>query len=926
MSVELQSLITKLNPTCRRCFEKAADLCVKHTNFNVEIEHLLSRLIDMPESEFVTILRYYEAPLANVRAELSMAVERLKRGNARTPAMSPYILALLREAWLVSSIRLGSSVIRSGGIALAVIDHDPIRGPLLEGIPSLRRIPRDRLRADLVELVRGSAEAGESPPAARPGAAEGEAAFAPSRTETPALDQYTIDLTEEARRNRIDPIEARESEIGQLIDILTRRRQNNPILTGDAGVGKTAVVEGLALRIVKKDVPPPLQGVALKTLDLGLLQAGAGLKGEFEERLKSVINEVKRSPQPIILFIDEAHTLIGAGGQAGQGDAANLLKPALARGELRTIAATTWSEYKAHFEKDPALTRRFQVVKVNEPTEENAIIMLRGVVRNLERHHGVRILDEAVRDAVRLSHRYISGRLLPDKAISVLDTACARVTVGQNSTPPVLEAAIQRSRRIEEERRILEREQLTGADHAVRLEEIEVELKRLAALESELRERWQNELTAIQQIRRLEEALEELRQRTPLPEEEIDDRRDELAREKGRLAALQGKDPMLSTWVDGNVVAKVISNWTGIPVGKMMLDEVQIILRLKEEMEQRIIGQPHALTAIARRIQTYHANLDDPSRPVGVFLLTGPSGVGKTETAITLADLLYGGEHNMITVNMSEYQEAHTVSSLKGAPPGYVGYGKGGVLTEAVRRNPYSVVLLDEVEKAHPDVLELFYQVFDKGALEDGEGIPVDFRNTLILLTSNVGSEITSELFERCFPEEPPLDDLQKELRRELTNHFSPAFLGRLVVVPYFPLGDVELYRIVRLKLNKIQQRFHDNHKARLNYDESLIMQIVNRCNEAQSGARNIDHILTDTLLPTLSVEILKRTLEGKGFAEIDVSFDEQGGTRAVFHDSPQTAAAKVPLLAAPERLEGVREDEKEGEDLDSLLDWLKSS
>ncbi len=917
MSVELQPLITKLNPTCRRCFEKAADLCVRHTNYNVEIEHLLTQLIDMPDSEFVSVLRCYDIPLSDVRAELALAVEKLKRGNARTPAMSPFILALLREAWLVSSIRLGSSLIRSGALALALIDQDNIRGSIFESMPSLQRIPRERLRVDLKDLVRGSGEAGESPPLEKAAAGNEDGAATPSRSETPALDQYTIDLVEEARANRIDPIEGRDTEIGQLIDILTRRRQNNPILTGDAGVGKTAVVEGLALRILNHDVPPPLRNVQLKSLDMGLLQAGTGLRGEFEERLKSVINEVKHSPQPIILFIDEAHTLVGAGAQAGQGDAANLLKPALARGELRTIAATTWSEYKAHFEKDPALTRRFQVVKVEEPDEDNGVVMVRSVAPNLERHHRVRILDEAVREAVRLSHRYISGRQLPDKAISALDTACARVTVSQNSTPPVLEAAIKRDRRLREEQRILERERSTGADHDERLGEIQQELKELEGLSAELDRRWKDELGAIKEIRRLEEGLEERRAaKQPPAEQELADLRSELDARKAELADLQGEDPILSIWVDASVVAKVVSNWTGIPVGKMLRDEMNLILRLKEEMEASIIGQPHALTAVARRIQTYHANLDDPNRPVGVFLLVGPSGVGKTETAITLADLLYGGEHNMITVNMSEYQEAHTVSSLKGAPPGYVGYGKGGVLTEAVRRNPYSVVLLDEVEKAHPDVLELFYQVFDKGTLEDGEGVLVDFRNTLILLTSNVGSEITSDLFERFYPEEPPLEELQRELRGELTRHFSPAFLGRLVVVPYFPLGDVELYRIVQLKLGKIQRRFLENHKARLTYDESLIMQVVMRCNEAQSGARNIDHILTDTLLPALSVEILKRVVDNRGFSAIQVSFDPEGGVQAELSDRPAAGGARAEVV------EGGAPDE---EDLDRLTDRLKS-
>lgn len=918
MSTELKPLISKLNPICRRAFEGAAELCVKQTHFTVEIEHLLTKLLEITDSDCFILLKYYDIALPTLRMELVRSLEKIKPGSTRTPAMSPYIIALLREAWVISSLRMENPLIRSGAMILAMLDHDAIRGSLIESMPSLLKIPRESLRADLQDLLRHSPEAKQSQSTAE---TSSNTAAGAANTPTPSLDQYTVDLIEEAQRGRIDPVEGRDNEIRQLIDILTRRRQNNPILTGEAGVGKTAVVEGFALRIFKKDVPPALHNVAVRTLDLGLLQAGAGVKGEFENRLKSVIEEVRSSPQPIILFIDEAHTLIGAGGQAGQGDAANLLKPALARGELRTIAATTWSEYKAHIEKDPALTRRFQVVAVGEPSEDDAIIMLRTTVANLEKHHQVRILDEAVRDAVRLSHRYISGRQLPDKAISVLDTACARVTVAQNSTPPVLEATRRRLARLEEEQHLLTREQTAGADHNTRLVEITRVLMSLNQIHDGLQQRWEDELAAVKQMRALEQKLD-----TYLPEQvEVVDLQAALAQAKAHLQDLQRKDAMIPAWVDARIVANVISNWTGIPVGKMLTDEIDTILHLKQHLEKRIIGQNHALVSIARRIQTYRANLDDPNKPVGVFMLVGPSGVGKTETAVTLADLLYGGEHNMVTVNMSEYQEAHTVSSLKGAPPGYVGYGKGGVLTEAVRRNPYCVVLLDEVEKAHPDVMEVFFQVFDKGVMEDGEGISVDFRNTVILLTSNIGSDTIIQRFESSFPNEPDLAGLTQAIRPELLQHFKAAFLGRMVIVPYFPLGDVEIYRIVQLKLQRIQQRFVDNHQAALRYDENLIMSIVHRCTESQSGARNIDHLLTDTLLPMLSMEILQHAAEGNTFTGIHLFCDDKGQFCYEFDDKmleSNTSECVTPIesIAAPKAADSLFGD------LDSLLDWLKSS
>ncbi len=875
MEFELKTLIDMLNPVCRKALEGSAGLCVAQTNYNVEIEHLFLKLIELPDTDLERLLAHYDLARAGVIGDLTRAIERLKRGNSQTPALSPHIPRLLQEAWMISTLHLGGRQIRSGALLLALLDNSSLRGLAVDSFQGLIGVPREKLRAELRDVIAGSGEdaASSGPAAVAPGPARG--------TSGEALALYTHDLTGQARAGTIDPIFGRDMEIRQIVDILTRRRQNNPILTGEAGVGKTAVVEGFALRIVAGDVPPSLRDVSLRTLDLGLLQAGAGVKGEFENRLKSVIAEVKGSPQPIILFIDEAHTMIGAGGSAGQGDAANLLKPALARGELRTIAATTWSEYKKYFEKDPALTRRFQVVKVEEPDEPGATDMLRGIVTVLEQHHQVRILDAAVREAVRLSNRYITGRQLPDKAISVLDTACARVAIGQNATPPALEGVLSRMARLELELGVLKREQLSSPGHAARIIELTGEKETCAAERARLQERWEQELAMVGEINELQSRIEML-----AGEEEERSQSDALVAEldglRDALEEVQGKEPMVHASVDPDVVAAVVSGWTGIPVGKMVADEIRSVLTLKERMAERIIGQAHTLDAISRRIRTSRAELDDPGKPVGVFLLVGPSGVGKTETAITLADLLYGGERNMVTVNMSEYQESHTVSALKGSPPGYVGYGQGGVLTEAVRRNPYSVVLLDEVEKAHPDVMELFYQVFDKGRLEDGEGTEVDFKNTVILLTSNLGSDEIAA-YCRSHPGAADHDLLAELIRPALLSHFKPALLGRLVVIPYLPLGDAEIRQIVRLKLEKIRRRFRQSHNADLVIDESLIAAVADRCTEVESGARNIDHILTQTLLPELSERVLERMAGENPFWSVRIGVGAGGGFDYVF-------------------------------------------
>jgi len=654
------------------------------------------------------------------------------------------------------------------------------------------------------------------------------------------------------------------------VDILSRRRQNNPVRTGEDGVGKTAVVQGLALRIVEGDVPPPLKNVALHTLDLGLLQAGAGIKGEFENRLKSVISEVKASPVPIILFIDEAHTLIGAGGAAGSGDAANLLKPALARGELRTIAATTWSEYKKYFEKDAALTRRFQVVKIEEPEEEKALMMMRAVAPFLEKHHGVMITDDALRDAVRLSHRYLTARQLPDKSVSVLDTACARVAIGLNATPLPVEAATRRIAEIERELKRLQREALIGRDHAQRMAALAAERDAARQTLEDLSGKWQTETEAAKAIMALRQEIQGLAEKEPPESPLLLQKQTELKQAEAKLSGLQAGSPLVQIAVDSDIVSEVISGWTGIPTGRMLRDEIDTVLQMEALLGERIIGQDHALTSIAQMIQTAHAGIEDPSKPTAVFLFVGPSGVGKTETALALSELLYGGEENMITINMSEYQESHTVSGLKGSPPGYVGYGEGGVLTEAVRRRPYSVVLLDEVEKAHPDVMELFYQVFDKGRLEDGEGRQIDFKNTVIILTSNVGTDLIMKVCadEETIPAPPALAEM---LRPEMLKHFKPAFLGRLKVVPYFPITDRNMRRIIELKLNRVAKRMRENRNVVFVYDQALVDSIAQRCTEVASGARNVDHIMTNTLLPEMSKELLSRMAGGEQINQIKV-------------------------------------------------------
>ncbi|WP_368417956.1 type VI secretion system ATPase TssH [Rhodovarius sp.] len=870
-AIDLKALISRLTDLGKRQLEAAAGLTLSRSHYNVEIEHVLVKLIETPGSDVSLILKQSGVDAGRVLAELTRALDKMRTGNARAPALSPDIVTWLREAWLIASLEANQGKMRTGHLMAALLSDEALARSMRDSSPSLFAIPSDALRKNLETLTRGSDEEAQAAIAVPPGGGAPGADGAAPKAGGP-LEQFCTDLTASAKAGKIDPILGRDSEIRQMVDILTRRRQNNPILTGEAGVGKTAVVEGLALRIAEGDVPDALKNVRLMSLDLGMLQAGASVKGEFENRLKGVIDGAKSSPQPVIMFIDEAHTLIGAGGAAGQNDAANLLKPALARGEMRCVAATTWAEYKKYFEKDAALTRRFQVVKVEEPSLPLANAMLRGLVATLEKHHKVRILDEAVTETVRLSARYIPARQLPDKGVSLLDTACARVSMSQASIPAPIEDCTRRLSLIATELRAIGREVATGGDHekrnaALNAEAVEVEA-RLAALN----ERWEKEKALVEQIRTLRETLEE-------PEEGADTvtALAQLTQASADLAALQGENPLVHPVVDGNAVAEVVETWTGIPLGRMAGDELQAVMSLQERLQERVVGQNHALAAIAQAIRTNRAGLADPRKPIGVFFMAGTSGTGKTETALAVADLLYGGEQNLTTINMSEFKEEHKVATLMGAPPGYVGYGEGGVLTEAVRRRPYSVILLDEMEKAHPGVQDVFYQVFDKGNMKDGEGRDIDFKNTVIIMTSNAGTDTIAKL---CADPEtmPEPEALTEALRPDLLKVFKPAFLGRCNVVIYYPLADHVLKMICGLKMKSIGKRVREAYDVAFVVDPAVTDAIVERCREVESGARNIENILNRTLLPELSAQILGRLAEGGEITRVTVGLADDGG------------------------------------------------
>lgn len=885
ISIDLKSLVGKLNQPTRIALEGAAGLCLSRTHYNVEIEHWLIKLLENSDSDINSVLKKYEVNPGRLLQQLNGELDKIRSGNTRAPALSPNIVDLAKNAWLLASIEYGHGLATSAHVLAAVLLDETLRRQV--NAEELRKIAPESLR-DMVRAVVGTTGESAGSVMGDVAAADDSAASAvPSKS--PSLDKFTVNLTDAAKQGKIDAVLGRDEEIRQIIDILIRRRQNNPILTGEAGVGKTAVVEGFALRIASGDVPDPLKGVVVRSLDLGLLQAGASVKGEFENRLKSVIAEVKASPEPIIMFIDEAHTLIGAGGKEGQGDAANLLKPALARGELRTIAATTWAEYKKYFERDPALTRRFQVVKIEEPSESKAIDMMRAISVMLQNHHKVRILDEAIVDSVRLSSRYITARQLPDKSVSLLDTACARVALSQSATPAAIEDTRRRITQRDTNIVALERENATLGnceDTIVQLKKEREELEETLKLQEV---QWQKEKEVVAQIHKLQKKIEDDFQfsRKPVDAQENKDRQplspDELQEIKNQLHALiahlediQGDEPMMQINVGSQAIAEVVANWTGIPVGKMVADEIQQILHLGEYLGKRVIGQPHALEGIAQAIRTSRAGLTDPRKPIGVFFMVGSSGVGKTETALALADVLYGGEQNVTVINMSEFKEEHKVSMLLGSPPGYVGYGEGGVLTEAVRRKPYSVVLLDEMEKAHPGVQDIFYNLFDKGTIKDGEGRDIDFRNTVIIMTSNAGEEHIRAMCASA-EEKPDPETLLENFRPQLLRYFKPAFLGRTTVIPYYPLGDEDLMKICQINMRRIEKRIRQSYNAHFSYDEDVLLHIVARSQEVDTGARNIENILTRSMLPELASECLSRMANGEEIKSVHVGCTDEG-------------------------------------------------
>ncbi|WP_192182806.1 type VI secretion system ATPase TssH [Mesorhizobium amorphae] len=928
-SFKRKELVAKLNPVGVRAFKAAADTAKMRGNPYVELVHFVQQLVLSERSDVQMIVADAEMDVSRLTADMTRAVDKLPYGATSVEEFSDHIFHAIQEGWNLAALEFGVEEVRSSHILLACL-----KTPVLEGLVSKISAEFDKIDADAVikrfaEVTEGSLEAGDAPTAP-----DAEAPMKRGPGGDSALAKYATNLTQRAGDGKIDPVVGRDPEIRQIVDILMRRRQNNPILTGEAGVGKTAVVEGFALRISQGDVPPTLQNVSVHMLDVGLMQAGASVKGEFEKRLKAVIDEVQSSEKPIILFIDEAHTLIGAGGAAGTGDAANLLKPALARGELRTIAATTWAEYKQHIEKDPALTRRFQVVKIDEPSEAVAVLMLRGVAGVLEQHHKVQILDEAIEAAVGLSHRYIPARQLPDKAVSLLDTACARVAISQHATPAEVEDILRRRQALEVENGIIGREAAIGIEVTERQARVDAGLAETEGTLAAAQARWDREKALVAEILDLRarlrgegvpldavaageaagemaaadsaavseakapgtkpdgakaskakasdtETAEAEPEATATAGSPAPDPVADLARLRelmAELAEAQGETPLILPSVDRNAVAAVVQDWTGIPTGRMLSSQTEKALRLAGTLSERVVGQDHAMEMIAKRVQTSRAGLGAPEKPVGVFLLCGPSGVGKTETALALAETLYGGEQNLISINMSEFQEAHTVSTLKGAPPGYVGYGKGGILTEAVRRKPYSVILLDEVEKAHPDVHEIFFQVFDKGMMDDSEGRRIDFKNTLILLTSNVGSEVIMDRTKNGTMR-AGLDDLDTALRSPLLKVFPAAFLGRVVTIPYYPLSDAMIEAITRHQFAKIARRLRATNDAELVIGDGVMDLVKARCTEIESGGRMIDAILTNTLLPELSRGVLNRSLEGEKLTKVTVGASAEGFT-----------------------------------------------
>ncbi|EBA14505.1 probable ClpA/B-type chaperone [Roseobacter sp. SK209-2-6] len=898
------ALFGKLNKLGYQAVESATVFCKMRGNPYVELVHWMHQLLAQQDSDLHRIIQHYDLDAGKIATEMTRSLDMLPRGASAISDLSDHLMDAMERGWVWGSLLYSASQVRSGYLLLGILKTPALRNVLSNMSPEIARIGADDLADNFASATDGSPEAGmkaqDGSDVTGGGAEPGEASSAMSpgaMGQGEALEQFCTDLTEQARNGDIDPIVGRDQEIRQIVDILMRRRQNNPILTGEAGVGKTAVVEGFALRIARGDVPPALQDVRLLVLDVGLLQAGASMKGEFENRLRQVIDEVQASDVPIVMFVDETHTLVGAGGAAGTGDAANLLKPALARGTLRTIGATTWAEYKKYIEKDPALTRRFQVVKVDEPDIPKAVLMMRGIASMLEGHHRVQVLDEGIEAAVGLSARYIPARQLPDKSVSLLDTACARVAVSQHAVPAEVDDSQRRIEALTTELEIIGRDETAGYEVSERRETVTKEMAAEEERLAELTERWDQEKAVVQEILDLRAKLREGAapvedepetgeegsqgaNNSPLSEDQRAELMQALKDKNAELERLQGDSALILPIVDHQAVASVVGDWTGIPVGRMVKDELETILNLEEHLAKRVIGQDHAMAMISKRIQTSRAGLDNPNKPIGVFMLAGTSGVGKTETALALAEVLYGGEQNVITINMSEYQEAHTVSSLKGAPPGYVGYGEGGVLTEAVRRKPYSVVLLDEVEKAHPDVHEIFFQVFDKGVMEDGEGRVIDFKNTLILLTTNAGSDMVMDM---CSDPDllPDPEGLAKALREPLLKVFPPALLGRMVTIPYYPLSPDMIAEITKLQLGRIQKRVQEAHGVPFTYSDAVVDKIVERCQELESGGRMIDAIVTNTMLPDISNEFLRRLMEGNEVTKVAIDIKDGDFTYA---------------------------------------------
>ena len=867
--ISLEAVTGKLNRVGYETFIRALRHAKGAGNRNVELAHWLAHILQKERSDLCLTADHFKLDRAKLASDIARTVDGFRRNETEMPGVSNTVIDLLDRGWHYATLFFGETQIRTGHILAGALKSLELRRAFTSLSPEFAKIPADGLTGEHRTLWAGSEEENLQPidgSGLRAAAAPGAAAAAAKGTT--ALDRFSQDLTLKAASGELDPVLGRDGEIRQIIDVLMRRRQNNPILTGDAGVGKTAVVEGLAQRIAAGDVPPPLRDVRLHGLDITLMQAGASMRGEFEQRLRSVIDEVQASPKPIILFIDEAHTLIGAGGAAGTGDAANILKPALARGTLRTIAATTWSEYRQYFEKDPALTRRFQPVQIDEPDAARCCIMLRGVLGPMETHHKVRISDAAIVAAVQLSHRYIPARKLPDKAVSLLDTTCARVAISQSATPAAIADTRVALAALANEKAALVADADLGATNDERIAAIGAETATLNEKLAGLEAGYAGEQRLVDDIRGLRDELHGAG-------EGIAATRSTLQDKFAALAAINPEKRMIHAHVDEQAVASVVSDWTGIPVGRMVKDEIENVLRLPEILNKRVIGQSHGLAMIAKRIETNRARLDNPGKPIGVFMLCGPSGVGKTETALALAEALYGGEQNIISINMSEFQEAHTVSTLKGAPPGYVGYGEGGRLTEAVRRKPYSVILLDEIEKAHPDVHEIFFQVFDKGVMEDGTGRRIDFKNTLIILTSNVGTDRIMELSaDPAYGENA--EALAAAMRPNLLRVFPAALLGRIVTIPYFPLSPDVLGGIVRLQLDRIGKRIREAHAATFAYDDAVVEHIVSLCNDPDSGGRIIDNIITNTLLPALSREFLKRSLAKEELKEARVTIADR--------------------------------------------------